>query len=254
MRVLTEIGLVFTRSLKQSLRNPAWIVIGLVQPLLYLAFFGPLLVPVVQSTPGFPPGDAWQVLVPALLVQLGLFGSLFVGFGLISEYRAGVIERMRVTPVSRAALLLGRSLKDALVLLVQAVLLTVLAVPFGLRVPLGSAVVALVLVAVLALAMSSASYALALRLKSEDALAPMLNMIVLPLLLLSGILLPMTVAPAWLYNLSRANPFVYVVDAERAVFQGELFTPTVLVGLGIAVLLVVLAVGWGVRTFRRESA
>jgi ABC-2 type transport system permease protein len=109
-------------------------------------------------------------------------------------------------------------------------------------------------VAVLALSMSAASYALALRVKSEDAFAPLLNTIVLPLLLLSGILLPMTVAPAWLFALSRANPFVYVVDAERAVFQGEFATPTVLVGLGVAVALVVATVGWGVRTFQRENA
>lgn len=254
MTVLTETWLIFARSMKQSLRNPAWVIIGLIQPLLYLAFFGPLLAPVIENTPGFPPGDAWQVLVPALLVQLGLFGSLFVGFGLISEYRAGVIERMRVTPVSRVALLLGRSLKDTVVLVVQGTLLTLLAVPFGLRAPIGGVLVALAMVAVLGLAMSSASYAIALRLKSEDALAPLLNAIVLPLLLLSGILLPMTVAPAWLYNLSRANPFVYVVDAERAIFQGELLTPTVLIGLGVSALLVAVTVGWGVRTFQRESA
>src|SRR4029453_3375130 len=129
--------LIFRRSLQQSLRNPAWVLIGILQPLLYLSLFGPLLIPVVQSTPGFPPGDAWQVLVPALLVQQGLFGTLFVGFGLISEYRAGGSERMRVAPVSRTALLLGRSLKDVVVLVVQAVLLILLAIPFGLRAPLG---------------------------------------------------------------------------------------------------------------------
>jgi ABC-2 type transport system permease protein len=246
--------LIFRRSLGQSLRNPAWVLIGLLQPLLYLALFGPLLIPVVQNTPGFPPGDAWQVLVPALLVQQGLFGTLFVGFGLITEYRTGVIERMRVTPVSRSALLLGRALKDVLVLVVQAVLLILAAVPFGLRVPLGAALAALLLVAVLGLAMSSLSYALALRLKSEDALAPLFNTVGLPLLLLSGVLLPMSVAPLWLYNLSRANPFVYLVDAERALFRGELATPTVLVGAVVAVALTAVTVAWSVRTFHRESA
>jgi ABC-2 type transport system permease protein len=254
MTVLTEIGLIFQRAMRKSLRNPAWVIIGIVQPVLYLALFGPLLSPIIANTPGFPPGDAYQVLVPALLVQLGLFGSLFAGFELISEYRAGVIERMRVTPVSRSALLVGRSLKDMVVLVVQGLLLTLLSLLFGLRAPVGAVVLALVLVAVLALAMSSASYALALRLKSEDALAPVLNTIVLPVLLLSGILLPMTLAPAWLFAVSRANPFVYVVDAERAIFQGDLLTTTVLVGLGVSVLLVVLTVGWGVRTFQRESA
>jgi ABC-2 type transport system permease protein len=254
MTTLTETWLIFRRSMQQSLRNPVWVIIGLLQPLLYLALFGPLLIPVVQNTPGFPPGDAWQVLVPALLVQQALFGTLFVGFGLISEYRAGVIERMRVTPVSRVALLLGRSLKDVVVLVVQAALLTLLAVPFGLRASLGGVVVALVLVAVLGLAMASTSYALALRLKSEDALAPLFNAVALPLLLLSGILLPMTMAPTWLFNLSRVNPFVYIVDAARAIFLGDLTSPTVLAGLAVAVLLVAVTVAWGVRTFQRESA
>lgn len=254
MTVLTETWLIFVRSMTQSLRNPFWVIIGIVQPLLYLAFFGPLLIPIVQSTPGFPPGDAWQVLVPALLVQLGLFGGLFVGFGILAEFKAGVIERMRVTPVSRTALLLGRALKDTTVLLAQAVLLTVLAVPFGLRAPIGGVVVGLVLVAVLGLAMSCASYALAMQVKSEEAFIPIIQSLFLPLLLLSGILLPMTVAPAWLYNLSRANPFVYIVDAARAVFQGDLLTTTVLGGIGVAVVLLMVTIGWGVRTFQRESA
>src|SRR4051794_41948687 len=91
--------------MRLSLRNPVWVVIGLVQPVLYLALFGPLLKQVVQSTPGLPPGDAWQIFVPGLLVQLGIFGAAFVGFGLIAEWRAGVIERMRVTPAHRTALL-----------------------------------------------------------------------------------------------------------------------------------------------------
>ena len=114
-------------------------------------------------------------------------------------------------------------------------------------------VVALVLVAPPALATSAASYALALRLKSEDALAPLLNTIVLPLLLLSGILLPMTLAPAWLYALSRISPFVYIVDAERAVFRGIFASATVGVGAAMAVALAVVTVTWGVRTFQREN-
>ncbi len=254
MTTAHQTWLIFQRSMKQSLRNPAWVIIGIVQPVLYLVLFGPLLQPIIEHTPGFPPGDAYQVLVPALLVQLGLFGSLFVGFGLISEWRAGVIERMRVTPVSRVALLVGRALKDVVVLVVQGVLLTLLALLFGLRAPFGAVLIALGLVAVLAMAMSSASYALALRLKSEDALAPLLNTIVLPLLLLSGILLPMTLAPAWLYNISRVNPFVYVVDAERAIFRGDFGGSVVIVGIVVALALVAVMVGWGVRTFQRESA
>src|ERR671930_2344861 len=105
MRTLQETDLIFRRAMRLSLRNPVWVILGLIQPILYLALFGPLLKRVVRA-PGFPPGDAWQVFVPGLLVQLGIFGAAFVGFGLLSEMRSGVVERMRVTPASRLALLL----------------------------------------------------------------------------------------------------------------------------------------------------
>ena len=89
MTTLTQIWLVFQRAMRQSLRNPVWVIVGIVQPVLYLALFGPLLQPIIAATPGFPPGDAYQILVPALLIQLGMFGSLFAGFSLIQEYRSG---------------------------------------------------------------------------------------------------------------------------------------------------------------------
>lgn len=254
MTTLTDTWLVFVRSLKQSLHNPVWVIIGVFQPVVYLVLFGPLLAPIITHTPGFPPGDAWQVLVPALLVQQGVFGALYVGFGLIGEYRAGVVERMRVTPISRAALLLGRALKDSLVLVIQGVLLVILATAFGLRTPVTGVLLALALLGVIGLAMSSVSYALALKLKTEDALAPVFNTLGVPLVLLSGILLPMTLAPTWLYVISRVNPFVHIVDAMRALFRGDLTEPVVGVGLGLTVALVALAVTWGVRTFQRESA
>lgn len=253
MHTAHETWLIFRRATLQSLRNPAWVLISLGQPVLYLALFVPLVRSMVGA-PGFPPGDEWQVMVPALLVQLALFGTAFVGFGLIAEYRSGVLERMRVTPVSRTALLLGRSLRDVVVLTVQGALLIVLAMLFGLRAPVGGALLSLALVAVLGLAMSAASYGLALRLKNEDAFAPVQNSIIMPLLLLSGILLPMSLAPTWLFIVSRFNPFVYVVDATRAAFIGDLGSTTVLIGVGVAVALSVAAVAFGARTFHRESA
>ncbi len=253
MNFLRETWIVFARAMRLSLRNPVWVVIGLTQPLLYLALFGPLLKTVVEATPGLPPGDAWQIFVPGLLVQLGIFGAAFVGFGLIAEYRAGVIERMRVTPAHRLALLLGRMIRDVLVLLVQAAVLTAVAVPFGLRAPAGGVMLALLVVALLGAAFSALSYGTALILKSEDALAPLLNGIAIPILLLSGILLPMTIAPVWLQNLSEVNPIKHVVDGVRAFFRGDIASSTSAWDWpGYSSWS---PRGWpfGARTFRRES-
>ncbi|WP_199432612.1 ABC transporter permease [Qaidamihabitans albus] len=255
--MLRDVWLIFRRDLLLSLRNPAWILIQIMQPLLYLVLFGPLMEKMVANTPGFPPGDVWQIFTPALIVMIALFGSSFVGFALLADYRNGVIERLRVTPVSRVALLLGKVLNNALQAVIQAILLITLAVvAFGLRAPFGGIVLGLVIVALLAVTMASASYALALTLKSEEAFPALLNAVLLPVLLLSGILLPITtgLAPAWLYNISRINPFTHVVEAERAGFRGEFTMDALFTGSVVLVALAALAVFWGTRTFRRENA
>lgn len=254
MRIARETWIVFSRALRLSLRNPVWTIIGLIQPILYLGLFGPLLEPMSQ-VPGIPPGESWQWFVPGILIQLGIFGAAFVGFGLVAEYRAGVVERMRVTPASRVALLGGRVLRDMVVLLVQSIVLIVFAILFfGLDAPLSGLVIGLALVGLLGVSLAALPYAVALTLKSEDALAPLLNGLALPILLLSGILLPMSVAPSWLQTVSDFNPFRYVVDGERAIFRGDLASSTAIVGLAVTAVLVVIGLGVGTRTFRRESA
>lgn len=246
--------LIFVRQLKLNLRNPAWIVIGLIQPVLYLAFFGPLLSRIAGSgLPGFSGGNSYKFFVPGLLVQLGLFGASFVGFGIIADLRNGVIERMRVTPASRLALLLGRVLKDAVVLVVQAIILILAGLAFGLRAPVLGILISLAFVAVLAVSLAAASYATGLLLKSEDALAPALNMVMVPLMLLSGIMLPMALAPSWLNSVSRATPFRYVIDGMRDAFRGQYATNSMVEGIAVAIGLAILCLFFGARAFQRES-
>ncbi len=242
---------IFARSMWLSLRQPLWVAIGLLQPILYLTLFGPLLQNIAASS-GFQ-GDAWQVFVPGLLVQLGIFGGLFVGFGIIAEWRSGVIERQLVTPASRNAIITGRSLRDVVVIVVQAAVLVGCAFLLGLRIPFGALLIGLVLVALLGAAFSFISNAIGIATKSEDALAPMVNTLALPILLLSGILLPMSIAPQWLQIVSNFNPFKHIVEAIRAVFLGDFGNPIVWIGLGLAVALVVIGSWLGARTLAAQT-
>lgn len=252
MTFFRDTWIVFTRAMRLALRQPLWVIIGLTQPILYLTLFGPLLVSMAQA-PGFPPGDAWQIFVPGLLIQMGIFGGLFVGFGIIAEWRSGVIDRMLVTPASRASLVAGRALRDVIVIMVQGAVLIGCAWFMGLRVPLEAVIVGLLLIGILAGAFSCISNAIGLATKSEDALAPLVNSLALPILLLSGILLPMTLAPRWLQILSDVNPFKHIVDALRAVFRGEITTPVVLIGVALTVLLAIIG-GWvGARAVVRQT-
>jgi ABC-2 type transport system permease protein len=242
---------IFSRAMRLSLRQPMWVAIGLLQPILYLTLFGPLLQN-IAATSGFQ-GDAWQVFVPGLLVQLGIFGGLFVGFGIIAEWRSGVIERQLVTPASRNAIITGRSLRDVVVIVVQAAVLVGCAFLLGLRVPVGALLIGLVLVALLGAAFSFISNAIGIATKSEDALAPMVNTLALPILLLSGILLPMSIAPQWLQIVSNFNPFKHIVEALRAVFLGDFGNSIVWIGLVLAVVLVVLGSWLGARTLAAQT-
>lgn len=252
---LSDTMLVFSRQLRLSLRNPAWVIIGLTQPILYLAFFGPLLSTIAKSGAlGVPANDPYSFFVPGLLIQLGLFGAAFVGFSIIADWRAGVIERFRVTPVSRMALLAGRVLRDVLTLTVQAIVLVLAGVAFGLRAPLGGILIGLCFVAIVAVSLAALSYTVGLVLKSEDALAPLLNMIMVPLMLLSGIMLPMTLGPQWLRDVAKVTPFGYIINAMRDVFAGHYFNSVVVEGIAVSVGLAILCLWLAGRAFVRENA
>ncbi|WP_207394149.1 ABC transporter permease [Actinomadura formosensis] len=252
-RTMSDTRLIFLRYLRQTLRSKVAVVFGALQPLLYLVLFGPLLSDLVQVR-GFGAGGAWQVFVPGVLIQLALFGAGFAGFGLIADLRSGVVERLRVTPASRTALLLGRVLRDTVVVALQGVLLVGAGLALGLRAPAGGIAVGLLFVVSLAVSVASLSYVLALRTRTEDAFAPLLSAVTLPLMLLSGILLPMSLAPGWLDVVSRFTPFRYVVDAARAAFLGDYATAAVAEGTLVAVVLLVVSVTLGARCFRRENA
>src|SRR5579863_8798364 len=163
---------IFRRQVRLILRNPAFLTIGLLQPILYLVLFGPLLVnlPAGSLSGGTGTGGtahAYRFFVPGLLIQLALFGSTFVGFAIISDWRSGVIERYRVTPVSRVAILTGRVMRDVVTLIVQSTVLILAGVAFGLRAPLGAILLSYVFIVLVAIGLSSLSYATALRIKSE---------------------------------------------------------------------------------------
>ena len=245
-----ESGIVARRQIRTALRNPAWVLIGIFQPVLYLFLFGPLLKPITSQ---FGATNAYTFFVPGMLVQLGIFGAFFAGFSLIGEWREGVIEAERVTPASRTALLVGRLGRDLLQLLVQALILVGLGWVLGMRAPISGAVYGIALTLLIGGACAAASNALGLTTKSEDVMAPVINVVLMPVLLLSGILLPMTLGPKWLQAASDWMPVKHIVDAVRTSFTGSVVGSGLLWGTVWTLVLFVLALWWGTSTFRKEN-
>ncbi|MGW3105861.1 ABC transporter permease [Streptomyces sp. NPDC001100] len=248
--LLHDTAIIYSRYLRQSLRSPFALLFGMLVPLLHPLFFGPLL----THLPLRSQGSSWQTLGPGVLLQLGLFGSAFAGFSVIIEKNQGVVERMLVTPVSRLALLLGRVLRDATVFGCQALLLVGAAVALGLRAPLPGILIGFAFVALLTVSLGSLSYDTAMKVATPQEFGPLVNATTMPSMLLSGLILPMTLAPGWLDILSHLMPFRYLADAVRDAYVGAYTTAHMLYGVLVALGFAAVAVTVGTRVFRTAGS
>lgn len=251
MKLARDTWLVYQRHMRLMLRNRTWLFFGLAQPITYLVLFAPMLKIALQPLGAETFAEAYLVYVPGLLVVMCLYGGLFTGFSLLAELRAGIIERSRVTPVSRSALLLGRALREVTSLLVQSTIIVVLAIPFGLRVSPVHLVFAYLMLALVALMTTTISYYVALVYRNEGGLGPMINTVAQPVALLAGVLLPLALAPLWIQEVSRWNPFAWATHAMRAIFRGDMGDAVVWQGLGIIIALSVVTVMFTSRLFAR---
>lgn len=252
VKLARDTWLIFQQEAGIMVRSPVMVALTLVQPVTYLVFFAPFLKVVMASRGATTYGDAYRIYVPGLLVAMGLFGGLFAGYGLLQALRAGIIDRCRVTPVSRSGLLLGRALMHVCLNLTQAVIVTVLAVLFGLRVPPHHLFLTYLMLAAMVLLSTSISYDIALLVRNENSLGTMVNTISQPVSLLAGVLIPLVLAPIWIQKLALWNPFAWATDAMRAIFAGDLGNPDVWQGALIIVALAGASVLWSSRLFNRE--
>jgi ABC-2 type transport system permease protein len=252
VKALSDIWLTYRRALIERVRVPAWVVVSLAQPLLYLFLFGPLLKHL--TTPGTPTGDLYNLFVPGLLVLMAYFVAGGAGFGFLEEITAGVIERLQVTPLSRTALVLGPAGRDVTAIALQSAVLLGIGQLTGLHVAWGGALIAVVMACVLALALSCLSNTVASAMGSAGGFAALFNGLSIPVLLLSGVLLPLSLAPTWLNDLSYLNPLRYAVDAARSLVAGNIDTTDAVRGLAVTGGFAVFAVSVSIRHFRHSVA
>ncbi|MBU2669571.1 ABC transporter permease [Actinoplanes bogorensis] len=234
---------VFSRELRPVLRDPFTIIFSMVQPLVFLALFTPLL-----------PDDSLQWFVPGIIVMSCLFASSMTGSNLLFEIQTGSHERMLVTPLRRPALLIGRALKEIVPMFAQAALIVAVCAPFGFRFNLVGALLGLVILAAFCIGLGALSYTLALASKNQEWLFwTVQQTLIFPLLLLAGVLLPIDNGPGWLQALARGNPLSYVVDAERALFAGDILSSATFGGLVAGAATAAVELWAGVRAMRNSD-
>jgi ABC-2 type transport system permease protein len=251
--MLQQLFLLFVRHLRKSLRSPVWILVGLFEPILYLLLFMPLLKG-LGDAPGLPAGGTERTFVPGLLVMLAIFTAGFAGFGVVDDKRIGFIERLMVSPARRSAILLSMIARDLVMLIAQTLLVVALSLVLGLSMSFPGFCAGLVMLVLVGVVMASFSYAVALIVTDEGNLASIANTVYIPILLLSGIMLPLTLAPNWLKIAAKFNPFSYIVDAERLLFAGTFNDAEIWQAFVIVIVLAVAMTAWATSRLRRLSA
>lgn len=238
---------VMNRELKPVWREPMSVLFAMIQPLVFLGLFAPLL-------PETDDGSALQWFVPGIVAMTCLMGASFTGANLMEEMQTGSHERQLVSPLSRPALLVGRALKEVVPMLMQTAIIVAVVTPFSFDLHLGGVVVAVAILALFSVGVGALSFALALASDGQDWMFWTVQQTLLfPVLLLAGILLPIDNAPGWLQVASDLNPLTYVVEAVRALFAGEFPVDTVAAGFAGAAFVAALGVAVGVRSMRRSS-
>jgi len=252
MKILVEIGLFSKRKILETLRQPVWIISELMTPLLYILLFSPLL-----KNMGSLPRSTAEVLnsfVPGLLTLLAFSTGMGSGWTIIHELDTGVIERLRVTPASRFSILMGTILTDILDFLVPSFLVLIISSFFGFTIHPVGLVIMLALLCLLTAVVSAFSSSLGLILKQIGSIAAVLTSLQLPLTLLSGILLPLSMGPVWLRVIAHINPMYYTVEASRFLSAGVLGSVETLTAFAVTVPLTVITLVWATGVYRKTVA
>ena len=252
MKLARDTGLLFHRYTIQMLRNPVWLFVGFSTPLLYLVLFTPLLKHF--SSPNTSSASVIDLFLPGILALLAFASGMSGGFGTIFELQSGVIERLRVTPASRFAILMGPLLSGMLMMFAFDAVVVAAATGFGFSIDWGGLAVLVILLGLLMITMSAFSVATALVTKEISSFAAIINGLNLPVLLLGGVLLPISLGPVWMRVLAHFNPLFYAVEGARALSAGAYSNPAVWQAFAVLIPLCVVVVTWATGVFRRAVA
>jgi ABC-2 type transport system permease protein len=238
------------RGLRALMRQPWFVAITLVQPLIWLLLFGALFES-ATDIPGFDDDSYVDFLVPGVVVMTALFSAGWNGMGFVDDIDRGVLDRFLVTPVWRTSLNLGSVLYAAVVIAVQSLVVVAVGLAIGARFPSVLGVAVLVGVAALVgMSVASLSNGLGLLTRQQETLIGAVQLVILPLTFLSSAFMQLDLAPGWVEEAGRFNPANWAVDAGRAAVSAD--PDWGLVGTRVLLLaaLLVLCSAFATRAFR----
>jgi ABC-2 type transport system permease protein len=252
LTVLRHTGFMVQRQARNLMREPIWIALLLIQPMVWLILYGQLFRNVTRLG-GFGTASYVTFLAPAIVVMNSFFGATWSGMAMIGDLDRKVVERFLATPASRLSLVLSQIVRSALTAGIQAVV--ILAIAWGiLGVHVHAGLAGWLIVIVVGMLVNAAfaglSQGLALLTRREATMITLANFIGLPLLFLSSTLLAQSQMPHWMRVAAGFNPVNWGVKASRSVVLAGTDWGSVARHMGYLVALCVITTAWANWTFR----
>jgi len=241
------------RHLRALPRNPELLVFATVQPVMFVLLFVYVFGGSI-TVPGY--SDYTQYLLPGIFAQTVLFGSSFTGVGLAEDLSKGIIDRLRSLPMYQSGVLIGRTISDVVrnLLTFAVMLLVAFAVGFRIEGTVAEAVAATLLLLFFSYAFSWVQAWVGLSVGSVEAANSAGFLWMFPLTFVSSAFVDPQNMPSWLQPIAEANPFTYVTDATRALYNGRSPGNDAWIALAWAVGITVVFASLSARKFARSAS
>ena len=219
MQFFRQTGWMIVRQLRNLSREPIWIAMMVIQPLIWLLLYGQLFSRVPTLRGGA--GSYVAFLAPGIICMNAFFGGSWSGMAMITDLDRHVVDRFLAAPASRVAIILSQVVRAGITAVVQALILLLLGLALGARIHGGALgwLVVFGAAALLAMTFSGFSHGIALTVRREASMIAAANFVGLPLMFLSAILIPQRQMPNWIQQISRFNPVNWGVNAARNAIQ-----------------------------------
>ena len=239
------------RWLRALWRQPVWILVTLVQPVIWLLLFGALFKKVVEI-PGFGSNSYIEFLTPGVVVMTAFFSASWSGMGMIEDYERGILDRFLSSPVKRVALIAGPLMQSGVVIVIQSVIIVLLALTLGASFTNGvGGVLALIVIStILGAGFGALSNGLALLFRQRESLIATMVFLQLPLTFLSGAFMQESLQPKWMQTVADFNPVNWAIEAGRSVAMGTTDWTLVVSRTGFLIAFLVACGIFATRSFR----
>jgi ABC-2 type transport system permease protein/oleandomycin transport system permease protein len=245
----TEAG----RHLRIIPRNIELLIFATIQPIMFIVLFAYVFGGSIQ-VPGFDDYD--QYLMPGIFSQSLVFGSAFTGVGLAEDLQKGLVDRLRSLPMSRSAVLIGRTVSDLVRNVFTFVVMLVVAFLIGFRFDgsLAEAALATFLLLLFSYALSWVQALIGLSVGSVEAANSAGFIWMFPLTFVSSAFVDTSTMPGWLQAIADANPFTVVTDAARALYNGMDAGNDLWLSLAWSIGIIVVFATLATRRFSRSTS